>query len=548
MSDKKQKDDGQPATRGKGKGKSSTKEIIPVPTVTNAGAVLPQKIVDANNNPQMKEPNNKADKAGPNPGPQTAEMAAPRGPQLPDFRQMAKGFVHHMMSELGLEKLPEGEEQSGLTMDPDMPVLTQEPRAKRGRIVHYSDSDDEPEPPSRFAIDEDQILNFLGDSDPEAEDGELQGEDWIKELATQYSANDEIGQNVVDSLADITQKMLINKLPEDKARDLLAAYLRPANVPMLVPAKVDEKIWPKLTDNTQNREKKLLKICTKLVKMITAAVAQLHSIDALKTSLKGEAKDQIKELLKTGLDIIQLGACSLQDLNQTRRNSIKYDLNPQFRGLCAIPKEETTMLFGSNVSERVKEMAEVNKMSSKLTSKFSNKGQKFKSGRSGDNRRQHPYQRPQSSGQRPQGQTYRQYKQQPTAKKGQSKKVSSTLIQFTENTIASGFEGTKNFSAGQLATHVSYWSKLTSDNVMLTQILGCKIEFENEPSQTDWPKPYYFPSQKRERIDSEIQKLLQKGVIVPTVKQTGQFVSNIFTKEKKDGTLRIILDLTELKK
>ena len=47
-------------------------------------------------------------------------------------------------------------------------------------------------------------------------------------------------------------------------------------------------------------------------------------------------------------------------------------------------------------------------------------------------------------------------------------------------------------------------------------------------------------------MDIEIKKLLEKDVIAYSEYENNQFVSNIFTREKKDGDHRMILDLSEL--
>ena len=47
-------------------------------------------------------------------------------------------------------------------------------------------------------------------------------------------------------------------------------------------------------------------------------------------------------------------------------------------------------------------------------------------------------------------------------------------------------------------------------------------------------------------INQEGDKMIKKGVIIETEFPTDGFVSNIFTREKSDGSLRIILDLTKL--
>ena len=46
-------------------------------------------------------------------------------------------------------------------------------------------------------------------------------------------------------------------------------------------------------------------------------------------------------------------------------------------------------------------------------------------------------------------------------------------------------------------------------------------------------------------VKAEINKLLTKGVIIPAAQETGEFISTIFLRPKKDGTHRNILNLKE---
>ena len=46
----------------------------------------------------------------------------------------------------------------------------------------------------------------------------------------------------------------------------------------------------------------------------------------------------------------------------------------------------------------------------------------------------------------------------------------------------------------------------------------------------------------------EIQSLLNKGAIVPTDHEKGEYISFVFTNPKKDGSSRMILNLTGLNK
>ena len=47
-------------------------------------------------------------------------------------------------------------------------------------------------------------------------------------------------------------------------------------------------------------------------------------------------------------------------------------------------------------------------------------------------------------------------------------------------------------------------------------------------------------------LDSELRKLLQKGVIESATHSPGEYISNVFLRNKSVGGFRVILDLSEL--
>ena len=62
--------------------------------------------------------------------------------------------------------------------------------------------------------------------------------------------------------------------------------------------------------------------------------------------------------------------------------------------------------------------------------------------------------------------------------------------------------------------------------------------------------PQKIPHNEHEKciINAEIEKLLQKGVIIKCEKEDNDFVSTVFTQEKKDGSFRTMLNLKCLNK
>ena len=71
---------------------------------------------------------------------------------------------------------------------------------------------------------------------------------------------------------------------------------------------------------------------------------------------------------------------------------------------------------------------------------------------------------------------------------------------------------------------------------------GIKMVFLTAPVCDFYPHKMHS-KQDSDIIQAEICKLLSKGVIIPTEREDDDFVSNIFTRKKRDDTYRMILNL-----
>lgn len=95
-----------------------------------------------------------------------------------------------------------------------------------------------------------------------------------------------------------------------------------------------------------------------------------------------------------------------------------------------------------------------------------------------------------------------------------------------------------------------FWETLIDDVNILQSVKGLKLAFvqDHSPLQLNLPRQLTFGLKESEAIDIEISRLLDKGVIVRSVHETGQYVNTIFTRPKKDGSHRMILNLKPLNK
>ena len=98
--------------------------------------------------------------------------------------------------------------------------------------------------------------------------------------------------------------------------------------------------------------------------------------------------------------------------------------------------------------------------------------------------------------------------------------------------------------AGKTKIFRKNWYKLTTDTWIRNTITGYKVEMDNQPVQISQPKPLKFSNEEQLLVDLEIDRFLKCKIIEPvTETDPHEFVSNIFFRPKKDGKIRIILNL-----
>ena len=101
----------------------------------------------------------------------------------------------------------------------------------------------------------------------------------------------------------------------------------------------------------------------------------------------------------------------------------------------------------------------------------------------------------------------------------------------------------EKFKGGNITKCFGKWGNITQDQFVLNIAkFGLTMEFAEVPVCLFIP-PLNFSPVETEIIDAEISKLLSKGVIVNTTREPNDYVSRIFTRTKKDGNYRMIINL-----
>ena len=101
---------------------------------------------------------------------------------------------------------------------------------------------------------------------------------------------------------------------------------------------------------------------------------------------------------------------------------------------------------------------------------------------------------------------------------------------------------------GRIRLFTQNWKEITSDTTILDMIEGVQLEFHKCPQQKFTPKSYKFEKEDKQLITEELSTFFNRSIIERAISDPDQIVSNIFSRKKKSGKVRIILNLSELNK
>ena len=101
--------------------------------------------------------------------------------------------------------------------------------------------------------------------------------------------------------------------------------------------------------------------------------------------------------------------------------------------------------------------------------------------------------------------------------------------------------------AGRIKYFQKQWTQITSNPEILAIVSSWVILLISTPNQNKNPPQIKMESHKKELLTKEVKCMLEKGVIIKVNEKKGQFLSNIFLREKKEkGKFRPIVNLRHL--
>ena len=99
---------------------------------------------------------------------------------------------------------------------------------------------------------------------------------------------------------------------------------------------------------------------------------------------------------------------------------------------------------------------------------------------------------------------------------------------------------------GNVANYLTEWECLTSDPVVLGYVSGYQIEFDDFPVQNAIPNAYKQSVKQKSVLQLQIDELIDRNVVSKVDYCPEMFISNVFGREKQNGDIRMIIDLSDV--
>ena len=210
-----------------------------------------------------------------------------------------------------------------------------------------------------------ELRDFLGAG---ADNG--QGQDDFELFEETLGSNEAVGPELVVTLAKVLQRMLRERLPEDKAKEVWEGVVPPGNVPLLTMPRINACLWGVLPRNTRGSDIHWQKVQTKLTATMTTLANLCSDLHKVKYALRDPVDQALMTpVIQNALKCFQQGAVTFHDCSQRRRDIVRNDIGQEFKSLCNAPSEEDDTLFGRDLEDKVKDLSQAKFLGNKVASK-----------------------------------------------------------------------------------------------------------------------------------------------------------------------------------
>ena len=318
-------------------------------------------------------------------------------------------------------------------------------------------------------------------------------------------------------------------------------------------------VFASASPSVRSTDIKLQDVQRNMSKMTSCFIKLLSQLpNNLKTN--GDHKDEKLAVIHTILDGIKMSRHANQNLVSIRKKLLLSGVNSEYKDLDKFAEDTHFHLFGEELEDSLKKAQRRHYSLQALKPKppaHASTKRKFNETSKNDKPTKRPMTghkgTPQSQYNSPS--TFQQKKPLQTSetseeRKGPQIKKLRAEIDFSMNKMVSCHipmetlrAEVEKFKGGNITNCFEKWANITQDQFVLNIVkFGLTMEFAEVP-ECQFVPPLNFSLVETKIINWEISKLLTKGVIVKTNREPNDYVSSIFTRIKKDGSYRIILNL-----
>lgn len=190
--------------------------------------------------------------------------------------------------------------------------------------------------------------------------------DVLTGLEAFYDASEHLAPEIDGQLANIVSSLCKTKMADDKLKEKMSAYVRPANCETLVLTRVNPEIWEKLSPATRSNDIKMQRVQNANVQAMIAITQAADTLVAASKADEVVTKAKLATTITVLVDGLALISNATQEINQRRRDGQRADLNVAYKGLCNNDTGMSSLLYGDDLPTRIKEINETNRVGSKL--------------------------------------------------------------------------------------------------------------------------------------------------------------------------------------
>ena len=204
-----------------------------------------------------------------------------------------------------------------------------------------------------------QVNEGIGDS---PDDLKTQYDDLLDDMYDEYEPTQKLGPPVNEELCKIFQDLIWGIHKEEKMKDVSENILAPSNIKGLQVNRVNPEIWREMSHETKTNDLKLQRLQALLLKSMMLTTNAAEQLFCAKSSGTSSVADIAKIAIKFCADSAMVLGQLNSDLLDSRREFILPELNSDFRKIVIEKGEHPELLFGDNLSQKIKDISETNKL------------------------------------------------------------------------------------------------------------------------------------------------------------------------------------------